>query len=165
MKVKDTTGKTVRVAIVLLPEHSMMVRTLLAELLRIAGLAGDLRFETLVCSPDGQAVGSSNGRMMEVEAAIAKVSRPDAAIVCASYNPYDHIDRALVAWLRSVARHGSLIGGVDTGAITLAEAGLLDGQRATLHWDELDLARQRYPGVRFTGALVERSRRCLTGCG
>ena len=47
----------------------------------------------------------------------------------------------------------------------LAEGGLLEGRRATLHWDELDLAREKYPGVRFTGALVERSPRRLTGCG
>ena len=93
------------------------------------------------------------------------IPRPDAAIVCASYNPYDHLDAALISWLRKIERHGALIGGLDTGAITLAEAGLLDGHRATLHWDELELARERYPRVRFTGALIECAPRRLTGCG
>lgn len=165
MEGTDTSGKTVRVAIVLLSEHSMMVHTLLAELLRIAGLAGAVQFETIVCSSDGRPVSSSNGRVVEIDAALADVSRPNAAIVCASYNPYDHVDRALIALLRPLERRGTLIGGVDTGAITLAEGGLLEGRRATLHWDELDLAREKYPGVRFTGALVERSPRRLTGCG
>ena len=165
MEAMDSAGKAVRVAIVLLPEYSQMVYMLLAELLRIAGLGGGVQFETVVCSPGGRPVNASNGRMADIDAALADMSRPDAAIVCASYNPYDHIDPALIAWLRQLERHGTLIGGIDTGAITLAEGGLLEDRRATLHWDELDLARERYPGVRFTGALVERSPRRLTGCG
>ena len=165
MEATDTPGKTVRVAIVLLPEYSQMVHMLLSELLRIAGLAGAVKFETVACSPAGRPVSASNGRMAEIDSTLTDISRANAAIVCASYNPYDHLDRAVIAWLRLLERRAALIGGVDTGAIMLAEGGLLEGRRATLHWDELDLAREKYPGVQFTGTLVERSPGRLTGCG
>ncbi|GAB5469287.1 MAG: HTH-type transcriptional regulator CdhR [Rhodospirillales bacterium] len=154
-----------RVAILLLPAHSQMVQMLLVELLRIAGLVRAEAFETINCSTDGLPVRASNGRKTEIDAAMTAVARPDAVVVCASYEPYRHLEPRAIAWLRQLARHGTLIGGIDTGSLLLAEAGLLDGQRAALHWDELDLARRRYPKVTFTGTLVERTPTRLTGCG
>ncbi len=158
-------SRAVRVAVALVPEHSQMVQVLLCELLRIAGLTGGVVFETQTCSSDGRPVPASNGRIIGVDAALGEIVRPDAVIVCASYHPYDHLDRGLIAKLREFERHGALIGGLDTGTLVLAEAGLLDGRRATLHWDEIALARKQYPGVVFTGALVEQAPRRLTGCG
>jgi len=53
----------------------------------------------------------------------------------------------LVSWLRRIAPRVRRLGSVCTGAFLLAEAGLLDGRRATTHWAACqDLAR-RYPRV------------------
>lgn len=55
-------------------------------------------------------------------------------------------DRVLVGWLREVAPRVPRIASVCSGALLLAEAGLLDGRRATTHWRDLaDL--RRYPHV------------------
>src|ERR1700730_2203307 len=57
-------------------------------------------------------------------------------------------DAALSAWLRKMAVEVRRLGAVCVGAFLLAEAGLLDGRRATAHWKfGRELAR-RYPGVR-----------------
>ncbi|NEW27138.1 GlxA family transcriptional regulator [Nocardia cyriacigeorgica] len=49
--------------------------------------------------------------------------------------------------LRAAARAGTRIASICVGALTLAEAGLLDGRRATTHWAAADLLAERYPAV------------------
>ena len=55
----------------------------------------------------------------------------------------------VVDWLGAAYRSGSLVCSNSSGAILLAEAGLLDGRAATTHWTLAERARQKYPAVRF----------------
>lgn len=48
-------------------------------------------------------------------------------------------DAAALDWIRSVASHSAQVTSVCTGALLLAQAGLLKGRRATTHWAALDL--------------------------
>lgn len=57
-------------------------------------------------------------------------------------------DAELSAWLKKMAVEARRIGGVCVGAFLLAEAGLLDGRRATAHWKFGRELAARYPGVR-----------------
>jgi transcriptional regulator GlxA family with amidase domain len=57
-------------------------------------------------------------------------------------------DAALSAWLVSRARDTRRLGAVCVGAFLLAEAGLLDGRRATAHWRFGRELATRYPQVR-----------------
>jgi transcriptional regulator GlxA family with amidase domain len=56
-------------------------------------------------------------------------------------------DAALSAWLRKMAVEVRRLGAVCVGAFLLAEAGLLDGRRATAHWKFGRELAKRYPGV------------------
>jgi len=47
-------------------------------------------------------------------------------------------DESVRAWLRAMAASGTLMSSVCTGALVLADAGLLDGRPATTHWASLD---------------------------
>lgn len=56
-------------------------------------------------------------------------------------------DRQLVAWLAGVGAWVRRIASVCSGALLLAECGLLDGREATTHWSDARELRERYPRV------------------
>ena len=56
-------------------------------------------------------------------------------------------DRRLIAWLRRTAKQSRRVASFCSGAFLLAEAGLLDGRRATTHWTYCATLAQRYPRI------------------
>jgi putative intracellular protease/amidase len=58
-------------------------------------------------------------------------------------------DPAVLEWLKGQATKGAMIVGVCAGAKIVAEAGLLDGRRATTHWYYVDELRDKHPAVRY----------------
>jgi transcriptional regulator GlxA family with amidase domain len=63
-------------------------------------------------------------------------------------------DQALFAWLRRIAPNVRRLGAVCVGSFLLAEAGLLNGKRATSHWRFNKELAQRYPTVKVGSELV-----------
>lgn len=58
-------------------------------------------------------------------------------------------DTELMSWIRECSENVRRITSVCNGAFVLAEAGLLDGRRATTHWNYSDRFRKRYPRVKL----------------
>jgi transcriptional regulator GlxA family with amidase domain len=58
-------------------------------------------------------------------------------------------DPAALTWLKNQATKGAVIIGVCAGAKVVAEAGLLDGKRATTHWYYLNELRDKHPTVHY----------------
>ena len=54
-------------------------------------------------------------------------------------------DPNLIEWIRQVGRDASIAASVCTGAFLLASAGLLNGLRATTHWEDMDALQARFP--------------------
>jgi transcriptional regulator GlxA family with amidase domain len=78
----------------------------------------------------------------------SKVGACDSVLVVCGLRSRSVRDAALSAWLRKMSGAVRRLGAVCVGVYLLAEAGLLNGRRATTHWKFGRELAARYPGVR-----------------
>ena len=97
-------------------------------------------------SLDGGALESSSGLSVAPHGRMAEASG-DMLIVMPSYGFRGHGGWATQAALRAADKRFAKIAAMDTGSWLLAEAGLLEGRRATIHWEELTSFEERFPDV------------------
>jgi transcriptional regulator GlxA family with amidase domain len=130
----------------------------IADVLAIANTAirrrGDrVRFKCRIVSLDGRDVHTVRGQKIAVDGAIEDTAAHDAIIV-----PGFLVDLKTIAgrvtkigkaagWLRRRHAGGTIIGAFCTGVFVLAEAGLLDGRRATTTWWLQSELKERYPKI------------------
>jgi transcriptional regulator GlxA family with amidase domain len=120
--------------------------------------SGDERqyFSVRIVSPDGRLF--TCGNRIPVNPDFAVSEEPTAPIVILPelwLGPDETMAGRypdLIEWIRRRHAEGSTIYSACSGAILLAETGLLDGCPATSHWGYQDLFRQRFPKVRFDPA-------------
>jgi len=123
----------------------------------MSGTAARPRFRVTMASIDGAPIESAYGLTIAPDCSIEAVRRADLVFVSASGPlPAEWIDRhaAILPWLRRQRQAGALLAGVCSGVAFLAEAGLLDGRRATTHWGTAETFRQRYPRVDWRTDLL-----------
>lgn len=114
------------------------------------GVDPEPRFRVKTASIDGEPIESAYGLRIAPDTGIADVGPADLVMVSASGPlPSEWMSRhaALLPWLVERYRSGTLLAGVCSGVAFLAEAGLLDGRRATTYWGVADAFRERYPDV------------------
>ncbi len=99
------------------------------------------RYRPLVLAPRRGPLATSSGFALVAERALGREPpRLDTLLVAGGQGlPPLLEDRRLHAWLRAARPRVRRLGSVCTGALLLAQAGLLAGKRATTHWGALDL--------------------------
>ena len=149
----------------LLPGFSSMGFISAIEPLRVANrFRGELyRWHVLSCQ--GGAVLASNGMSVNAEGGLGALETGATLLVVAGFDPLAHVTPALIQWLRRLDHDGVTLGGIDTGSVVLAQAGLLDGYRLTLHWEALEAFKESYPKLQVTQELFEIDRQRITCAG
>jgi transcriptional regulator GlxA family with amidase domain len=118
----------------------------------VDGQPGPSLLQPRVMARQAGAIQASNGVTIFAESAIADCGVPQ--IVCvpevavAPGEPLAGRFDAEIAWLQHCHASGSTLATACSGALLLAEAGLLEGQDATTHWAYCDILARRYPGVK-----------------
>ncbi len=153
------------IGVVLVPRFTMLALASTIEPLRIANRYAEHPYDWRLYSLDGEAVPDRNGVPIAVKGALSDAGALGTVIVIADVGPPRAVADALSRELRRRARAGAVIGGVDTAPLLLARAGLLDGHRATAHWEVLAAFRERYPRVQVTEHLTEMDRQRVTCAG
>jgi transcriptional regulator GlxA family with amidase domain len=116
------------------------------------GSPGESLIEPHIVSADGRPFRALNGLRVEPTCALVDCPRPDViAIPDLLVAPDDDISGCYgveIRWLHELYEDGAVLAAACTGALVLAEAGLLDGQDVTTHWAYCDAMAKRYSKLR-----------------
>ncbi len=109
---------------------------------------------------------SSNGAGINTLALDQVINREfDVVVVSSSWTPEKHVTARIGNALRHWARGGAILGALDTGAFILAQAGLLKGKRATVHYEHIDAFQELFPDVAVVENLFVLDGNRVTCCG
>jgi transcriptional regulator GlxA family with amidase domain len=101
----------------------------------------------------GAYVTCSNGAGFRLDIGLDEIERDDTLLVCGGIDVQRATTRGVLNWLRRESRRGVTVGGLCTGAYTVAKAGLLDGKKATIHWENQDGFIEEFEHVRLTKSV------------
>ena len=139
----------------LLPKFSMIALFGALEPLRVANRFAPGSFAWTFTSDTGEDVHASNDIPVSVGKKLADIDRAAMVVVCASYEPEKAPRKPVLKALHRLASRQVVIAGIDTGPFFLAWAGLLDGRKATCHWESLPGFRETFPKVQVVQSLFE----------
>jgi transcriptional regulator GlxA family with amidase domain len=143
---------------VLLPRFQLLALAGAVDALSAADeVLGGRAYGMLLVSLDGRPVTAACGTSVTVAQSFADLAPAAAHLVADQPLPDAARDghAALHAWLRERAAAGALLGGIGTGAAVLAQAGLLAGHRATLHWTHVPALAEAHAQVVVSSHLYE----------
>ena len=149
-----TSTPRVRVSLVALPDAFLSCLIGLYDTFNVSAstvVPGQLPFEIEIVGEQYQVDSHASGLPIATHRTIAEVDHTDVVIVPSSstgeppWTPGRYPD--VVDWLRVMHQQGAVISSACSGALLLAETGLLDGQQATTHWNEADRFARHFPEV------------------
>lgn len=125
-------------------------------------------YDVLVAARAAEPLRMGSGLTVGVDRRLADLDGPlDTLLVAGGFGVEAALaDGETVPALRRLARRARRVASVCTGAFLLAEAGLLEGRRATTHWAYCDELARRYPSIRVErDPIFVRDGRVYTSAG
>jgi transcriptional regulator GlxA family with amidase domain len=143
-----------RFVFLLLDHFTMLAFASAIEPLRIANrVLGRPGYVWLLAGEGGEQATCSNGTSFKLDIGLEEIERDDVLLVCGGIDVQRATTRGVLNWLRREARRGVTMAGLCTGAYALARAGLLDGKKATIHWENQDGFLEEFEDVRLTKSV------------
>jgi len=129
-------------------------------------LADSNPFEVVVCAAEAGLLRTTANFALTQLASLNVLRRADAIVVPSWRDVEERPPERLLRALRAAHARGAQIVGLCLGAHVLAEAGLLDGRRATTHWTYAAVMAERFPAVAVDpDVLYVEDRGVLTSAG
>ncbi|MEM7243291.1 MAG: DJ-1/PfpI family protein [Pseudomonadota bacterium] len=148
------------------PHFNLAATSLFIDPFRVANyLSGIQHFKWRYISTGPSEVISSSGLPVHIAKKGTKNSPADILVISSSWTPEEYKATELNVALSNFARTGKQIVALDTGSLILANAGLLDGKRATVHYEHIDAFIEQFPNVDVTEDLFTLDGNIATCCG
>lgn len=152
-----TTGRSepIRIGLLAVPDVYMSSLSGFYDTFSIASelACGRVVFAPEIVARSDELESRPSGMPVRPHRTLDRVADPDVAIVPNTMaNGADWIEGRYPAetrWLADAYEGGSVVCAACSGALLLAESGLLDGREATTHWNLAGTFRERFPSVRL----------------
>ncbi len=147
-------AKPRRFVFVLMDRFTMLCFACAVESLRLANrTAGKTLYTWKVIGDGGETISCSNGTVFALDDDLIELDRDDTVFLCGGLDIQQATTKRILNWLRREARRGVVLAGLCTSAHTLAKAGLLDGKKATIHWENQDSFIEEFEDVTLTKSV------------
>ncbi|GAB5438572.1 GlxA family transcriptional regulator [Falsiruegeria mediterranea] len=158
--------KPKRFVFVLLDKFSMLSFASALDSLRIANRMSNRElYSWILLGEGGDAVSCSAGTTFKLDDDLIELARDDVILLCGGVDVQVSTTKKVLNWLRREARKGLKIAGLCTGAYTMAKAGLLDGKKATIHWENADSFAEEFDEVELTKSVFLHEGNRMTTAG
>ena len=154
------------IGFLMMPEYTLSTFSNAVSVLRMANrLSGRELYRYSVFSIDGEPVVSCAGLELKLDGSFHTTVDMNVLIVCGGYNVKNYCDKPVIDALRSMDKKGIPLGAMCTGSYVLAAAGLLDGYRSTIHWENIASMREQFPKLNISSSLfvIDRDRYTCSG--
>lgn len=149
-----------------LENFSMIAFANAIEVLRMANyISKQSLYRWSVITLDGKPAAASNGLPVTPTLTPEQAGLPDILFVCGGIDIHKAVDEKLLSFLRQAARKGVMLGGLCTGSYALVKAGLVNGYRCAIHWENMSALREEFSKVIFTDGLFAADRDRFTCSG
>ena len=160
------TSEPFRVGFVLVDGFSLMSYASAMEPLRAANVIAErCIYEIHHLPAEGARAVSSSGALIAADTYLGERVDFDLVLVVAGSDAVSRQFIRLAHWLRLLASRGVLIGGVSAGPLILAQSGVMEGRRMTVHWEHAQVLRAVSANLSIERTLFVRDRRRLTCAG
>ena len=145
-----------RFGFLLLPDFALLPLSCMVDTLEDANyLSGQRLYDWCSLSVQGSAVTAANGLRLATDYDVADAPPLDSVVVCSAFDAHLHRSARMNRWLMRQVESGARVGAIATGSWQLAYAGLLEGRRCTIHWEDLPAFREAFPALNVSDAIFE----------
>ena len=162
----DAAGEVRRIGFLVIDGFSMVALSCAIEVLRAANqVVGCSEYEWTIITSAAESVSAADGVTQVGGVSYREAGVLDLVLVCGGESIAPLCDARLASLLHRMADGGVLLGGLGSGAYALVKAGLLDGYRCTVQWDDLHRLREEHASVSFLDrfAVIDRNRFTSSG--
>jgi len=144
----------------------MACLTSMIEPLRAANeISGQVAFSWTLLAETMEKVRSSAGVSFEPDMALSQAQGPDHLFLLSPPMAQFSNPKSGYGALRTLGRHGTILGGVSGGVFPLVRSGVMAGQMVSVHWCYEAAFRSEFPEVQASDQVIEVSQRRYTASG
>ncbi len=158
-----------RFGFLLLKDFTLISLSSAVEPLRMANrICREERYSWTIITEDGESIAASDGISINADRSIRDdrlLDELDLVVVCTGRRVENSHTKPVQRWLKFANQKGIALGAICTGSYVLAKAGLLDGYRCSIHWENLAALADAHSEIAVSRSVFTIDRNRFTSSG